>query len=112
MAGHFPTAVRHLTAASLALAGFAALTLPASAHHSFAMFDRTKLLSYSGTIKEFEFTNPHGWLHVMVRDPKTQKDFEWSFEMGGLGQLAEQGIKADSLKPGDKVTVEAHPLKD
>jgi hypothetical protein len=84
---------------------------PAEAHHSFAMFDRTKLNSWTGTLKEFERTNPHSWLHVIIKDA-AGVDREWSFEMGGLGQLEQQGLEAGTLKPGDQVTIEGHPLKD
>ena len=84
---------------------------PADAHHSFAMFDRTKLLSWTGTLKEFERTNPHSWLHVTIKDA-AGVDRDWSFEMGGLGQLEQQGLNAGTLKAGDQVTIEGHPLKD
>ena len=64
---------------NLKLAGFAiivaAFVVPAEAHHSFAMFDHEKAITVSGTLKEFEFTNPHCWLHVSVVDPNTS---EWA----------------------------------
>lgn len=101
-----------LAAFGVAAISFCALAPPAIAHHSFAMFDRTKLIAYAGTLKEFERTNPHSWLHVIVKDPATGRDNEWSFEMGALAQLQQQGLSANSLKAGDRVTVEAHPLKD
>jgi len=63
-------------------------------------------------LKEFEWTNPHCWLHVNVVDPATGKASEWAFEMGSIGQIAAQGWKADSVKAGDKITVNAHPMKD
>src|SRR5438309_1943150 len=64
------------------LAGFAAVMFaaPALAHHSFAMFDREKAATVSGIVKEYEWTNPHVWVHVMVPDANG-KAFEWSFEM-------------------------------
>ena len=76
------------------------------------MFDHEKTLTLSGTVKELEWTNPHAWLHIVVMDQKTGKPVEWSFEMGGVGQVAAQGWKSDSVKPGDKITVQMHPLKD
>ena len=88
------------------------LAMPAVAHHSFSMFDHDKTVTMSGTVKEFEWTNPHGWLHIMAMDEKTGKPVEWSFEMGSVGQIAAQGWKPDSVKPGDKISVEMHPLKD
>jgi len=102
---------------NLKLAGFvvgamAAFAVQAGAHHSFAMFDHEKAITVTGTLKEFEFTNPHCWLHVDVVDATTGRTLEWAFEMGSVGQIAAQGWKADTVKPGDKITIEAHPMKD
>ena len=99
------------------LAGFivvalAAFAVQAQAHHSFAMFDHEKTINISGTLKEFEYTNPHCWLHLNVVDSTTGRTVEWAFEMGSVGQIAAQGWKADSVKVGDKISVEAHPMKD
>ena len=88
------------------------LALPAFAHHSFSMFDHDKNITMNGTVKELEWTNPHAWLHIMTMDEKTGKAVEWSFEMGGVGQIAAQGWKPDSVKPGDQISVVMHPLKD
>jgi len=98
--------------ATVLASAIAAFAGPALAHHSFAMFDHEKTMTLSGTVKEFEWTNPHAWLHIVAMDQKTGKPVEWSFEMGGVGQVAAQGWKADSVKPGDKITVQMHPLKD
>jgi len=96
----------------IALAAVAILAIQAQAHHSFAMFDHEKMITVSGTLKEFEYTNPHCWLHVAVVDAATGRTVDWAFEMGSVGQVAAQGWKADTVKPGDKITVEAHPMKD
>lgn len=88
------------------------LAMPALAHHSFSMFDHDKTITMTGEVKEFEWTNPHAWLHLMAMDEKSGKPVEWSFEMGGVGQIAQQGWKPDSVKPGDKISVVMHPLKD
>jgi hypothetical protein len=95
------------------LAGIGAclFVAPALAHHSFAMFDHNKTSSVAGTVKEFEWINPHVWLHVTAAGPDG-KPVTWSFEAGGIGQLAVSGWKPDTAKPGDKVTVGFHPLKD
>jgi hypothetical protein len=98
------------TVLASAIVAFAAA--PALAHHSFAMFDHEKTMTLSGTVKELEWTNPHAWLHIVAVDEKTAKPVEWSFEMGGVGQVSAQGWKPDSVKPGDKITVQMHPLKD
>jgi hypothetical protein len=98
---------RIFAAAALA----AAVAAPASAHHSFAMFDNQKQMTLEGTIKEFQWTNPHTWIQVMVKD-KSGKDVEWSIEGGSPNGLSRNGWKRTSLKPGDKATVIIHPLKD
>ncbi len=101
-----------LKALSLAAIAVAAFTAPAFAHHSFAMFDAEKTVTMTGTVKEFEWTNPHSWLRITVEDKATGKPAQWALEMGSPGQQARVGWKPDSVKPGDKVTVTMHPLKD
>ena len=102
----------NLRAFGLATVAVLALAVPASAHHSFSMFDSDKTVSVSGTVKEFEWVNPHSWLRVTVDDKATGRPAQWAFEMGSPGQQAAKGWKPDSVKPGDKVTVSFHPLKD
>ena len=99
---------------AFALAGVAAVSLaaaPAFAHHSFAMFDSTKNTTLEGTIKEFQWTNPHSWVQIVVKDA-SGKDVEYSIEGGSPNGLARQGWKRTSLKPGDKAVLVMHPLKD
>lgn len=84
---------------------------PALAHHSFAMFDNTKTVTLEGTVKEFQWTNPHSWIQVMVKDA-SGGDVEWSVEGGSPNGLARQGWKRASLKAGEKVVITIHPLKD
>jgi hypothetical protein len=93
--------------AGLAAAAFGA---PALAHHSFAMFDADKTMEISGTVKDFQWTNPHSWLDVDVVD-QAGKPNTWALEMGAPGGLAHQGWKPKTVVPGDKVTVRIHPLK-
>ena len=102
----------NLKIACLIVFAVAAFTIPAHAHHSFAMFDHEKTITISGTLKEFEYTNPHCWLHVAVADAITGRTVDWAFEMGSVGQVAAQGWKADTVKAGDPITIEAHPMKD
>ncbi len=97
---------------TLALAGLClSFGAPAFAHHSFAMFDREKAVNISGVVKEYEWTNPHVWIHVMAPDGQGAPR-EWSFEMQSVQQDAAAGWRPDSVKPGDKVSIEYHPLKD
>jgi hypothetical protein len=98
----------------LALAGFAAVALaaaPAFAHHSFAMFDSAKNVTLEGTIKEFQWTNPHSWIQIVAKNA-SGKDVEYSIEGGSPNGLSRSGWKRTSLKPGDKAVVIMHPLKD
>ena len=102
----------NLKTVSLAAVTLCAFAAPAMAHHSFAMFDADKTVTITGTVKEFEWTNPHAWLRVMVQDQTAGKPLQWALEMGSPGQQAGRGWKPDSAKPGDKVSVTIHPLKD
>ena len=83
----------------------------ALAHHSFAMFDQGKETKLVGVIKEVQWTNPHIWLQVLVKDP-SGKDVEWSIEGGSPNGLARQGWKRSSVKAGDQVEMVIHPLKN
>jgi hypothetical protein len=96
--------------AAVAAAGLAGAAGPAFAHHSFAMFDQTKQMTLVGTVKEFQWTNPHTWIQLNV--PTNGKVVEWSIEGGSPNGLARRGWKSTSLKPGDKVTVVVAPMKD
>jgi hypothetical protein len=87
-----------------------AVAAPASAHHSFAMFDRDKTVVIDGTVKEFQFTNPHSWLEIDV--PTATGKAHWSLEMNNLVGLRRVGWRAKTLKPGDKVKVTMHPMRD
>jgi hypothetical protein len=89
-----------------------AIAAPAFAHHSFAMFDADKIITTKGTVKEYEWTNPHSWLRVMVADPTTGKELQWAFEMSSPATMKNLGMTPETVRPGDKVTVTYHPLKD
>lgn len=92
--------------------GLIALALSATAaqaHHSGAMFDAQKTLNLTGTVREFQWTNPHSWLQVIV--PKTGGGTEeWSVELASPNVLGHRGWKPTTLKAGDKLTVVIHPL--
>jgi hypothetical protein len=94
-----------------ALAGGLILgSVPAAAHHSFAMFDQTKKLTLVGTVKEFQWTNPHSWIQVNVQNGAATE--EWAIEALSPNVLGRQGWKRNTLKPGDKITVVINPLRD
>ena len=98
---------------AMSVAGIAAsfLTLPAIAHHSFAMFDASQDVTLSGTVTDFEWLNPHVWLHVSVAGEDGTEQV-WSFEAGSTGQLSQSFWTRDSVVAGDVIEVQFHPLKD
>ena len=88
--------------------GFVAVP-PAIAHHSGAGFDSDKMMELTGTIKEFQFTNPHTWIQIIVEDVKGQK-VEWSLEWGSPNNLGRQGIRPSTFPAGAKVTMRLRPM--
>ena len=82
----------------------------AQSHHSYAMYDKREV-KLQGTVKEFQWTNPHIFLQVLVPDASGQM-VEWAIEGDGPGQLARKGWKFNTFKPGDKVTLGIAPLRD
>ncbi len=93
-------------AIALALAGGTAL-----AHHSFAMFDMTKEVTVSGTVKQFQWANPHAYIQLVAKD-EAGRDVEWSMEMGAPMYLYARGWRPSSLKAGMRVNVVLNPLRN
>jgi len=85
--------------------------LPALAHHSFAMFDQSKVVYLSGKVKQLEWVNPHAWLHLTVTSANGS-EATWSFEGGSVAQLASLGWKPDSFPAGVEVKIGFRPMKD
>ena len=83
----------------------------ANAHHSFAMFDQSQQVTLKGTVREFQWTNPHAWIHLDVPNANGVKD-TWQVELNSPNNLKRQGWKSTSIKPGDQVTLVLNPLKD
>jgi len=80
------------------------------AHHSFGMFDNTTELWLEGSIREFQWTNPHAWIQIVVKDD-TGNDVEWSLEGGSPNILSRNGWNRTVLQPGEKVRILIYPLK-
>ena len=95
-------------ALALALVSAAA---PATAHHSFAMFNRDQPVTVVGTVKDFEWTNPHVWIQVMVPNAAGEPQ-EWGVECTSVNFMRRQGWERLTLKPGDKIKLMIFPLKD
>lgn len=88
------------------------ISVPASAHHSAtATYVVDKTVQIEGTVVQFLIRNPHSSLHVAATD-KSGKIITWAIEWGASGALTNDNIKADTLKPGDKVVVIGNPARD
>ena len=99
-------AQRVMIVASL-LAGAASLAL---AHHSYSAFDMAEQKTITGTIKKFDWTNPHTWIWIDVANEKGVME-TWGIEGMSPNYLARRGWTRTTLKPGDKISVTLHPLK-
>jgi len=88
-----------------------AATTPLLAHHSFAgtYLEDAPPITIEGKLVQFLVRNPHSFVHVEAKDPKTGEMVRWSIEWGAAGQLAQQGVNTDSLKVGDHVIVTGSP---
>jgi len=87
------------------------IALPVLAHHSFSMFDEKKETVLKGEVKEFQWSNPHTWIQLNVTD-ESGKVVEWSIEGGSPNLVGRQGWKRNTFKPGDKVEITVHPMRD
>jgi hypothetical protein len=89
------------------------VTVPllAQAHHSFAIYDSAHQITIEGTVKEFQWTNPHVWIHVMVKNDKGTEE-EWNVECTSVNFLERRGWSKRTFKAGDKVSVTLSPLRD
>ena len=102
--------VRALIVGGIALA-LPATAIPALAHHSYAEFATDKKVTLEGTVKEFQWTNPHSWMLVMVPDANGQP-VQWAVEFSSVSLLAERGWKPKTVVPGNKVAITFHPMKN
>jgi hypothetical protein len=85
----------------------ALLTAPAAAHHSFAMFDQTKIVTLEGTVAEFQWTNPHAFIELEAAGGR-----HWSIELNSPNNLKRQGWTKAALKPGDRISLRMSPLRN
>jgi predicted component of type VI protein secretion system len=98
-------------ATTLAAAALLLCAAPAQSHHSNVAYEVTKVVTITGVVKEFQWVNPHTWLHVVVDDGKGGK-VEWAVEGRAPGILGRAGWTRSVLKPGETVTVDMSPAKD
>jgi hypothetical protein len=99
--------------ATLGLAGAGLLlgASPAAAHHSFALFDVSKSVTLEGTVKQFEWTNPHSWIRLSVIGANDQPE-EWLVELPAAASLAREGWNKNYLRSGERISVRINPLKN
>jgi hypothetical protein len=86
------------------------LAVPAEAHHSTAMYDAAKSVTVVGTVREFQWTNPHSFLQLVETTPSGV--VEWSIEMAAPIELGRIGWSRTSISAGEKLTVVIHPMRD
>lgn len=99
--------IRHLAIGAVSLLVTAGI---ASAHHSTAMFDMQHTVKVSGTVTQFDWTNPHTFIWMDVNNNGTTE--HWSVEGMSPNYLSRNGWTRHTLKAGDKVDMEVHLLKD
>lgn len=83
----------------------------AQAHHSGSMFEPEKTVTLTGVVKEFQYTNPHSWLIVTVKN-EDGSESNWGFEAEGPSTLLRAGIKKGDFKPGTEITITGRPMRD
>src|SRR6187549_4000540 len=88
-----------------------ALAAPSFAHHSTSMYDMAHPVTVSGTVKRFEWTNPHAFVYLEVKDEKTGKMVEWEVEMMSLNHLRGYGWTSKTVKQGDTLSATGAPAK-
>ena len=97
--------------ALLSIAVLGSIAAPALAHHSGAMFEKVKTITVEGVVKQFQYTNPHSWLLVDVKN-KDGSVTTWGFEAEGPSTLQRAGIRPSDFAVGTKLKITGHPMRD
>jgi hypothetical protein len=101
--------VNRLRQSLLAALALAAVAIPAAAHHSYSMFDMQKTVVLDAEVVRFKWQNPHAFIEANVAAPGGTE--RWAIEMTSPNNLAQEGWRRTSLKPGDRVRIWVHPLR-
>ena len=111
--GHHRRRRTALSLAALTLAaGLLGRAAPLVAHHSYAaLYFEDETIEVEGEVLEFQYQNPHSWVHVMAADPFGNRR-HYAAEWGGRSSLQDQGIDKDTLRAGDQVRIWASPNRD
>ena len=83
----------------------------ATAHHSSAMFDKATIVEVTATVREFQWTNPHIWIQVIIKTDDGEME-EWSIEGLGPNSLFRKGWRPNSFSPGDIIEIKFNPMQD
>ena len=92
-------------------AGLILAANPAFAHHSTAEYDMTALTTVKGTVTQFEWSNPHAYIHIETKDDNGNVA-EWTAELASIGMLSRVNWKRDTVKPGDEITIYGNRAKN
>ena len=103
--------MKRFLVSSAALTVVCALSGPALAHHTAAMFDTNKTVTIGGAVKDIKWQNPHVYIEVVSSNPEASGKV-WSIECSPPSILVRRGWSIHSLKDGDKISIQAHPLRD
>ena len=93
----------------LAALALVAAAIPAAAHHSYSMFDMQKTVVLEAEVVRFKWQNPHAFIEADIAAPGGTE--RWAIEMTSPNNLAQEGWRRTSLKPGDRVRIWVHPLR-
>lgn len=97
---------KFILAVSTVLAPLAALS-----HHSHGNYMMTEYIRLDGTVTEIHWINPHSWIYIEVTDEDSQSSV-WALEGASVNELRNKGWAEDSIKPGDRISVRCHQLRD
>ena len=108
------TCTKFHAVAALLVAGALSAAAPLVAHHSGAMFDNQKTVELTGTVKEFQWTNPHIWIQIERPSPGGAPGAkeEWSVEGGSPNSLSRNGWRKTTFTPGVAVSIRINPMRD
>jgi hypothetical protein len=87
------------------------ISRPALAHHSVAEYDTTHVTDVKGTVTQYEWSNPHAYIYIDVKDDKGNVE-KWTGELASVGMLSRAGWRRDTVKPGDQIVMVGNRAKD